>query len=193
MYFDVDNMLIEQELFEKKFVCNLTSCKGACCVQGDAGAPITYAEIDDLENNLSNIIPYLSPEGKNAIEKSGVFYMDVENEPVTTLIEGKACAFSTVDDNGIVKCAIETAYLDKKSSVNKPISCHLYPIRIKKLHEKRVLVFDEWEICNPACELGENLKIPVYKFLKEPLKRVFGEEFYNDMCLIEKDMDSIKN
>ena len=188
MYFDVDNLLLEKELFTKKFVCDLNACKGACCVQGDAGAPLTLEEIDIIERDLEEIKPFMTVEGSDVVTNNGVFYMDVENEPVTALIDGGICAFAIEDDGGVVKCAIERAYEHKKTNFIKPISCHLYPIRVKRLHERKVLVVDNWNICNPACSLGEQLNVPVYKFLKSPIVRAFGEGFYKDLQIIEKEM-----
>ncbi len=188
MYFDVDDLLLEKELFTKKFVCDLSACKGACCVQGDAGAPLTMEEIDMLENDLEEIKPFMSPEGVEAISKKGVFYMDIENEPVTTLVNGGICAFAIHDEAGVVKCAIEKANENKKTNFIKPISCHLYPIRVKKLHDRKVLVVDNWKVCSAACTLGEQLSIPVYKFLKTPLIRAFGESFYNDLEIVENEI-----
>jgi hypothetical protein len=188
MYFDVDNLLLEKELFTKKFVCDLKACKGACCVHGDAGAPLTLEEIDIIESNLEEIKPFMSLEGELAIAKNGVFYMDIENEPVTALVNEGICAFAITDDNGTVKCAIEKAYENEKTDFIKPISCHLYPIRVKKLHDRKVLVVDNWEICNPACSLGEQLSVPVYTFLKTPLIRAFGDRFYKDLDIIQKEM-----
>lgn len=188
MYFDVDNLLLEKELFTKKFVCDLRACKGACCVQGDAGAPLTLEEIDLIEEDLEEIKPYMSVEGVEAVSNKGVFYMDVENEPVTTLVNDGICAFAIHDESGVVKCAIEKAYENNKTNFIKPISCHLYPIRVKKLHDRKVLVVDNWKICDPACSLGEQLGVPTYRFLKTPLKRAFGESFYKDLEIVEKEM-----
>jgi hypothetical protein len=188
MYFDVDNLLLEKELFTKKFVCDLNACKGACCVQGDAGAPLTMEEIDLIENDLEEIKPFMSAEGIEVVSNKGVFYMDIENEPVTTLVNDGICAFAIHDDLGIVKCAIEKAYENKKTNFIKPISCHLYPIRVKKLHDRKVLVVDNWKICDPACSLGEQLRVPAYRFLKTPLVRAFGASFYNDLEIVEKEM-----
>jgi hypothetical protein len=188
MYFDVDNLLLEKELFTKKFVCDLSACKGACCVQGDAGAPLTLEEIDLIEEDLEEIKPYMSVEGVEAVSNKGVFYMDIENEPVTTLVNDGICAFAIHDQAGVVKCAIEKAYENKKSNFIKPISCHLYPIRVKKLHDRKVLVVDNWKICDPACSLGEQLGVATYRFLRTPLKRAFGESFYKDLEIVEKEM-----
>jgi hypothetical protein len=184
MLIEVGEQLVSSQVFERKFVCDLNACKGACCIEGNSGAPLQLHEIDLLEEQLDEIEPYMRNEGKLAVQKSGVFYMDDDNEPVTTLINGAECAFVYFDEKGITKCAIETAYRDGKIDFNKPQSCHLYPIRIKRLHDKKVLTFEDWQICTPACACGEQLDLPVYKFLQEPIKRVFGEKFVDELALV---------
>jgi len=181
MFIEVGPHLVSTQLFEKQFVCDLNSCKGACCIQGNSGAPLTFEEIHLLEESMDSLRPFMSNEGIEAIEKGGVFYMDQENEPVTTLINGGMCAFAIVDEQGVAKCAVECASVKNKISFEKPISCHLYPIRIKKFHEKKALVFDSWDICAPACSCGEKMKMPVYKFLKSAIIREFGTEFYDQL------------
>jgi hypothetical protein len=184
MLIEVGEQLVSSQVFERKFVCDLNACKGACCIEGNSGAPLQLHEIDLLEEQLDEIEPYMRNEGRVAVQKSGVFYMDDDNEPVTTLVNGAECAFVYFDEKGITKCAIETAYRDGKIDFNKPQSCHLYPIRIKRLHDKKVLTFEDWEICAPACACGEQLDLPVYKFLQEPIKRVFGEKFVDELALV---------
>lgn len=177
----IEDKLISTELFSRKFVCDLNACKGACCVEGDQGAPLNTEEIDILEEILDDVKPYMRPEGIAAVEKEGVFYMDPWNEPAVTLVNGKECAFVYFDETGITKCAIEQAHYAGKTDWKKPISCHLYPIRVKKIGENSALNYDEWKICEPACACGEKLDVPVYRFLKEPLIRAFGADFYADM------------
>ncbi|MFN5032355.1 MAG: DUF3109 family protein [Flavobacteriia bacterium] len=184
MLIEVGEQLVSSQVFERKFVCDLNACKGACCIEGNSGAPLQLHEIDLLEEQLDEIEPYMRNEGKEAVQESGVFYMDDDNEPVTTLVNGVECAFVYFDEKGITKCAIETAYRDGKIDFNKPQSCHLYPIRIKRLHDKKVLTFEDWQICTPACACGEQLDLPVYKFLQEPIKRVFGEKFVDELALV---------
>ena len=162
MLIEVGNQLVSSQVFERKFVCDLNACKGACCIEGNSGAPLELQEIDLLEDNLEKIEPYMRNEGKEAVRELGVFYMDEDNEPATTLVNGAECAFVYFDKQGITKCAIETAYREGEIDFNKPQSCHLYPIRIKRLHEKQVLTFEDWEICAPACACGEQLDLPVY-------------------------------
>jgi hypothetical protein len=185
MVIEVGDKLISDELFRKEFVCNLNACKGACCVEGDTGAPLELDEIDLLEEHLDAIKPFMVTKGIEAVDKQGVFYMDHDNNPVTMLVKGAECAFVYRDEVGITKCAVETAYREGKIPFNKPISCHLYPIRVEKLRSGIALNYDRWPICNDACTLGEQLGVPVYKFLKEPIIRAYGEPFYQDLEKIE--------
>lgn len=186
MIVSIDDKLISTEIFDRKFVCDLNACKGACCVEGDQGAPLTMEEIDILEDIYADVKPFMRPEGIAEVEKNGVFYMDPWNEPATTLVNNQECAFVYFDDQNITKCAIEQAFLAGKVTWKKPISCHLYPIRLKKIGEEIALNYDEWSICKPACACGEKLDVPVYKFLKEPIIRAFGESFYSDLEGIDK-------
>ena len=157
MIIEIGDKLVSEEIFEKEFVCNLGACKGACCIEGDDGAPLKAEEVSLLEDNIDAIKPYMTPEGLDSVERLGVFYMDQENEPVTTLVKGAECAFVFYDDEGITKCSVEQAYRDEKISFNKPISCHLYPIRARKFKSFTALNYDRWPICKDACTLGEEL------------------------------------
>ena len=186
MIIEIDNKLISSEIFERKFVCDLNACKGACCVEGDAGAPLLQDEIAILEQDLDAIKPFMRKEGIDAVEQSGVYYHDDFNEPVTTLVNQKECAFVYFDEQGITKCAIEKANKEGKTEFKKPISCHLYPIRVKKTASFEILNYDQWTICNPACTLGESLGVKVYQFLKEPLERAYGQEFFQEMIAADK-------
>jgi hypothetical protein len=188
MLVEVKDKVVSTQIFERKFVCDLNACKGACCVEGDAGAPLTFEEVDLLEESLQAIKPYMRPEGIAAVEKTGVFYMDDDNEPVTTLVNGAECAFVFFDEQGITKCAVEQAFLDGKTDFKKPISCHLYPIRVKKYTEFEALAYDEWQICAPACACGEKLDVPVFRFLKEPLIRAYGEEFFKELETVNEEI-----
>jgi hypothetical protein len=191
MLIEIKDKIVSLELFKKNFVCDLNACKGACCVEGDEGAPLTFEEVDIIEEILEDVKPYMRPEGIAEVEKNGVFYMAPNNEPVTTLVNGQECAFVYFDEKGITKCAIEKAYLEGKTTFKKPISCHLYPIREKKFHDFIALNYDKWSICDPACKLGDNLKVPVYKFLKEPIIRAYGEDFYNEMEIISEEIKKV--
>ncbi|MDA7803194.1 DUF3109 family protein [Crocinitomix sp.] len=178
---EIGDKLVSDEIFEKEFVCNLGACKGVCCIEGDDGAPLTLEEVDLLEEHVDAIKPYMTEEGIGTVERKGVFYMDQDNEPVTALVKGAECAFVFRDNEGITKCSVEQAYRDGKIEFNKPISCHLYPIRARKFRSFTALNYDRWTICKDACTLGEELGVPVYKFLKEPLIRAYGAPFYADL------------
>lgn len=188
MLIEVKDKVVSSGIFEKKFVCDLNACKGACCVEGDAGAPLKPEEVGFLEEDLEAIKPYMRQEGIDAVEKQGVFYMDWDNEPVTTLVNGKECAFVYFDGNGITKCAVEQAYNEKKTKFKKPISCHLYPIRIQKYTSFEALNYAEWDICQTACVCGSELDVRVYKFLKEPIIRAFGQEFFDELEQINNEL-----
>ncbi len=193
MLIEIQDKVVSLDLFEKKFVCDLNACKGACCIEGDAGAPITEEEIAILEDDLEFIKPYMRPEGIAEVDKTGVFYMDWDNDPVTTLVNGAECAFVFFDEKGITKCAIEQAHKDGKTCFKKPISCHLYPIRAQKYAQFEALNYNEWKICAPACACGENLNVKVYKFLKEPIVRAYGEAFYEEMEIVDRELEKQKN
>ncbi|WP_128332057.1 DUF3109 family protein [Apibacter sp. HY039] len=174
----IDDTIISLDVFQKQFVCNLNKCKGICCVEGDSGAPLDEDELPVLEEIYDQVAPYLRDEGKRSIELQGKYVTDIDGDYVTPLIEGKECAYVIFDDAGIAKCAIEKAYEEGKVSYKKPISCHLYPIRLQKLRKYIALNYDEWHICSDACTLGKELKVKVFEFLKEPLIRKFGEDWY---------------
>lgn len=190
MLVEIEDKIISTEIFSQKFVCDLNACKGACCVEGDNGAPLTDEEVELIQKNLNKIKPFMTLEGSSEVEKNGVSYLDEDDEPVTTLLNGRDCAFVYKDEKGIAKCSIEKAYREKQIVFNKPISCHLYPIRVKKFGEYTSLNYDRWKICEPACSCGEKLQVSVYRFLKEPLIRAFGETFYKELELVDKEMSS---
>jgi hypothetical protein len=188
MLIEIEDKIVSTEIFTRKFVCDLNACKGACCVEGDSGAPLNLKEVELITENINEISNYMTEKGIEVISKKGVSYLDEDNEHVTSLIDGKDCAFVFRDDNGIVKCAIEKAYNEKKINFNKPISCHLYPIRVKKFGEYTALNYDSWKICSSACSCGEKLNVSVFRFLREPLIRAFGEEFYKELELVESEL-----
>lgn len=188
MLVEIGNKVVSTQIFERKFVCDLNACKGACCVEGDAGAPLTYEEVSILEDDLEAIKPFMRKKGIEAVEKTGVFYMDQDNEPVTTLVNNSECAFVYFDENGITKCAVEQAHKEGKTNFKKPISCHLYPIRVKKFNDFKALNYDKWNICEPACKCGESLNVPVFKFLKEPIIRAFGEDFFQELLIVDEEI-----
>lgn len=180
----IDSKVIDRDIFEKEFVCNLDACKGACCWEGDSGAPLEIDELDILESIYDNVKPFLTPEGIEAIEDQGVaVYVPQEKAYGTTLIDNAACAYLTYEANGIAKCGIEKAYEEGVINYHKPISCHLYPIRVEQLDNSSFtkLEYDRWEICSAACQKGKELSVPIYKFLKNPLIRKYGPEFYEKL------------
>jgi hypothetical protein len=188
MLVEVKDKVISTQIFEKKFVCDLNACKGACCIEGHGGAPLAGEELSILEDGFEELKPYMREEGIRAIEEQGVFYIDQDNETVTTLVNKSECAFVSFDDSGITKCSIEIAHAEGKFPFKKPISCHLYPIRVKKFETFQALNFSKWDICAPACDCGEKLNVPVFRFLKEPLIRAFGEPFYKELLIIEQEL-----
>jgi hypothetical protein len=190
MLIEIEDKVVSTQIFERKFVCDLNACKGACCIEGDSGAPVTQEEISILENDFEAIKPYMRQEGIDVIENQGVFYIDQENDAVTSLVNEKECAFVFFDEHGITKCSIEQAHKDGKTSLKKPLSCHLYPIRVKQFQDFTALNYSSWDICKPACACGDQLNVPVYKFLKEPLIRAFGQLFFDELLTVD---DELKN
>lgn len=186
---ELEGKLISLDVFKKQFVCDISICKGACCVQGDDGAPLTLEEVSIIEEDFDKIKPYMRKEGIEAVEHTGVFYMDQDNEPVTTLVNGGECAFVNFDEQGVAKCTIEEAYEDGETEFIKPISCHLYPIRVSKLNKYEALNFNNWHLCDPACLLGESLQVKTYRFLKEPIIRQWGEPFFKELIKIDNQLE----
>lgn len=183
----INHTLISEDIFDKKFVCDLNACKGECCVSGDSGAPLDKKELKILDKVYPAVKPYMNKQGIEAVEKNGTYTLDSDGDYTTTLVsDGAECAFVFFDDKNIAKCAIEQAYLDGKIDPiaigwKKPISCHLYPIRIKEYKEYDAVNYHAWHICKPACECGQQLNVPVYKFLKEPLIRKYGDAWYEEL------------
>jgi Protein of unknown function (DUF3109) len=177
----IDDIIISDDVIEKQFVCNLKACKGACCVEGDTGAPLEAAEVELLKSNIDKILPFLTEEGREAIMAQGVYLEEPEDEYTglaTTLINGQACAYVNYLEDGTATCGIENAWEAGAIDFRKPISCHLYPVRVKNYDAITAVNFDDWEICDPACALGKELQVPVYVFVKDALIRKFGEPFY---------------
>jgi len=189
----IDKTLISLDVVEKKFVCDLQACKGACCVAGDSGAPLDKEELALLNEITEKVTPYMTQKGLAAIKKHGAYVIDSDGDYTTTLVApGKECAFVFFDKNNTAKCAIEKAYNEGVVSWQKPISCHLYPIRITKYKNYDAVNYEKWKVCEPACTCGEKLKVPLFKFLKTPLIRKYGKEWFkqlekNAKLLITKD------
>ena len=178
----IQHTVISEDIFEEKFICDLCKCKGQCCVDGESGAPITKEEYAEVNEILPEIWDDLSPKAQELINEQGIAYTDYDGELVTSIIKGEECVFTFFDENGVCKCAIDNAYREGRISVQKPISCHLYPIRLKEYVEFTALNYNRWSICEPAVDLGRKNGVPLYRFLKEPLIRKFGEDWYNEVC-----------
>ena len=189
----IDDTIISLDLFSQRFVCDLTVCKGICCIEGDAGAPLEEEEIGIIEDLLPVIWNDLPESSKKVIDKQGVFYIDEDGEPVTSIVDGRECVFAYTDEGGICKCAIEKAYREGKTGFYKPISCHLYPVRLQKYKDFTAVNYHTWRVCDCARGFGSKLKVPVYKFLKEPLIRKFGEAWYEQMEIAEKELNFDKH
>lgn len=177
----IEHTVISDDIADKFFVCHLEKCKGACCVEGDLGAPLEKDELAILDEIYPKVKPYLSPEGIRVIEEKGAYEQDWEGDYVTPTINGRECAYALYDERGMLKCGIEQAYNDGVVDYKKPISCHLYPIRVTKYEHYHALNYDRWHICGPACDLGKELGVPVYQFLKAPLIRAYGEQWYEEL------------
>lgn len=194
----IENVLVSDMIAEEQFVCDLTKCKGGCCEDGDAGAPLEVEELNELINHYDTIATYMTEEGKREISRQGKYLYDREFGWVTPTVNGKICAYGFKDDLGIVKCSIEQAYNDGKLDWKKPISCHLFPIRIKKSRDGKTDYANyepREDLCAAACKLGKRLKVPVYIFLKDAIVRKYGLEFYETLEATAQHMQesNIKN
>jgi hypothetical protein len=174
----LEGKFISNDLVDVHFACDLLKCKGACCVEGDAGAPLEEEEISLLEDYVKEIFPFMLEAGVTEVKNTGVFCYDTEGKYVTPLVKGRECAF-VVFENEIARCAIEIAFQAGKIPFQKPVSCHLYPVRIRKLHDGEGMNYHKWSICKKALENGMKLKMPLYMFLEEALIRKYGRNWYN--------------
>lgn len=197
MIIEVGNVLVSMDIFTEKFCCDLSACKGKCCIEGDAGAPVLFDEIGDIEESSEIVWNDLSASAQAVIDKQGVVYNDREGDLVTSIVNGKDCVFTcykdlVLGDEKIEKCclcALESAFREGKSNFCKPISCSLYPIREKKFNNGVIgLNYHRWDICKDAVVKGKELDMPVYKFLKEPLTRRFGEEWYKELETVANEL-----
>ncbi len=230
MILDIDNILVSSDVLTEHFACDLEKCHGRCCIEGDAGAPVTIDEIEHIENNLDQVWPLLSAQAQSVIDKQGVAYTDQEGDLVTSIVGGKDCVFTCYDDiklslpsensessrnpgisgksgisgtsgnsassDRIVKncclCAYEKLYRQNKIQWCKPISCALYPIRVKTLRGGiTALNYHRWDVCRDAVERGKREGIKVYQFLREPLIRRFGAEWYEQLCVAADEMGNL--
>lgn len=179
--FQLGKTIVSEDLIEKEFVCNLGACKGECCIAGEAGAPVTSEEVVTLKEIFPKVQPFLRPEGIAAIEAQGTHIVSPLGELETPLVDGKECAYVTFSEKGIAGCGIEDAYNAGAVDFKKPISCHLYPVRVQDYNEFAAVNYHKWPICNDACTLGTELQVPVYKFVKEALVRKFGQHWYAEL------------
>jgi hypothetical protein len=178
---EIGRTIISRDIFEEHFLCDLLKCKGACCIEGDSGAPLTKEEAQLIETEFPAYSEYLSGKHKHEIEKLGFSVIDSDGDLVTPLINNRQCVYTYTDEKGILKCAIEKAFFDGKTTFRKPVSCHLFPIRITAYKRYDAVNYQELDICKPGKACGQLAKLPLYQFLKEPLIRKYGEEWYADV------------
>ena len=179
--FQLGKTIVSEDIIERDFVCNLSACKGACCVDGDAGAPLEEDEALILDKIYPKVKPFLRKEGIAVIEMEGAFINTREGELETPLVNGADCAYVNFDEKGVALCAIEEAHNQGEIDWKKPVSCHLYPVRVKDYSEFSAVNYHKWQICDDACALGKELQVPVYKFVKQALIRKFGEDWYMEL------------
>lgn len=188
MIIDVNNILVSSDIFTEQFCCDLDKCKGICCVEGDAGAPVTLDEIGGIEDALDTVWGDMSAQAQSVVDRQGVAYTDRDGDLVTSIVGGKDCVF-TCYENGCCLCALERAYRHGKTSFVKPISCALYPIREKKFNDGTIaLNYNQWDVCRDAVTKGKELGLPVYRFLEGPLVRRFGQKWYNELCTVANEL-----
>ena len=188
MILEVSNILVSSDIINEQFCCDLDKCHGICCVEGDAGAPVTLDEIAGIEDSLDTVWGDMSASAQAVVDKQGVAYTDREGDLVTSIVGGKDCVF-TCYENGCCLCALERAYRQGKTSFIKPISCALYPIREKRINSDIVaLNYNRWDVCRDAVKKGQELGLPVYRFLEGPLVRRFGKEWYDELCAVAEEL-----
>jgi len=182
--FQLGKTIVSEEIIEKDFVCNLSACKGECCVSGDAGAPLEESELQIMKDIYPEVKPFLRAEGIKAIEEQGIYTTNKLGEHETPLINNADCAYVIFDEKKTALCGIEEAYNSGLISWKKPVSCHLYPVRVREYSQFSGVNYDKWEICDDACSLGKELQVPVYKFVKQALVRKFGEDWYAELATV---------
>jgi len=183
----VGDVIVSLDVLRERFSCDLDACHGACCVEGDAGAPVTLDEIAEIEELLSEVEEDLAPEAREVIARQGVAYSDPSGELVTSIVGGKDCVFC-MKQNGFTLCALEKAWREGRTTFMKPASCHLYPIRVSRYGVYTALNYNRWDICKAAVLKGQKDDMPVYRFLREPLIRQFGQEWYDELELVASEM-----
>lgn len=188
----IDDAIVALDIIEENFLCDLSACMGECCVEGESGAPLENEEVEIIEKILPVIWDDLSPKAQQVINAQGVAYKDRDGDMVTSIVNGKDCVFTYYDEKGICKCAIEKAYKEGKTDFYKPISCHLYPIRLEKYREFTAVNYHRWRICKAAVLLGNKEGLRIYQFLKEPLIRKFGDTWYKELCIAADEYKEMK-
>jgi hypothetical protein len=184
----IDDVVVSLDVLREKFVCDLDACKGECCIEGDAGAPVEMDEVAKLEEVLPQVWADLSPEAQEVINRQGVVYTDTDGDLVTSIVNGKDCVFTCYDERGYCYCAIEKAYREGRVDFYKPVSCHLYPIRVGDYGPYKAVNYHRWSVCKAAVLLGRKAGVPVYKFLREPLIRKFGAEWYAELEKVAEEL-----
>ncbi len=192
MFFHIQDTLVTSEVIDQYFCCDLNACQGCCCIEGDAGAPITLEEEEKIKELLPMLLPDMQKEARALVAEKGVAYNDPEGERVTQIINGKDCVFARTDHNGWCYCLIEKAYRAGKTDFMKPVSCHLYPIRVSKHATFTAVEYHRWDICHHARMCGKKLRLPIYQFLKEPLIRRFGQEWYEELSVVADEWNKQK-
>lgn len=187
----IGNHIFSFDILEKKFTCDLPECHGSCCRYGDSGAPLKKEEVKLLEGIWSRVKPFLRPEGICEIEAKGTSITDFENDDVTPLIRNEDCAYSIIE-NSVLMCGIEKAYHEGRIDFRKPLSCHLFPLRVKQFHDFTAVNYESIPVCRPACLKGEREGRYVYEFLEEPMRRAFGDRMYNELCIAAQELRNSK-
>ena len=188
MMIEIEGKVINTEIFRRRFVCDISKCKGTCCYDGDSGAPLEKEELDKLTEVFPAVEPLLSDKEREEISRQGLWVTDADGDFVTPIIDGRECVYTNREPDGTWSCAIEKAFREGKTNWRKPISCYLYPITVSKTRKYELLNFHEWEVCRPAMELGQKVGTPAYKFLREPIIEKFGEDFYKELEELEQEL-----
>lgn len=188
---EIGRTIVSLDIIEKKFLCDLLKCKGACCVEGDSGAPVTIEEAAEIQKVYHEVKHYIPESHQEEVNKQGYAVIDIDGDLVTPLVNNRQCVYS-FEEKGILKCGIEKAYLEGKIPFRKPISCHLFPIRITEYKRFDAVNYQQIDICKPGRECGKSEKLPLYVFLKEPLTRKYGEEWYEQLVFAAENLPSQK-
>jgi hypothetical protein len=189
---EIGKTIVSLDVLEEKFLCDLLKCKGACCVEGDSGAPLTEDEAKEIEEAYPIFENDLPDEHKKEVQKQGFSIIDSDGDLVTPLVNNKQCAYTFTDEKGILKCAIEKAFFEGKINFRKPVSCHLYPIRITEYKRFDAVNYEQIDICKPGRECGKGQQLPLFKFLKEPLVRKYGEKWFEQLSYAAENLPALK-